>query len=122
METKTIDYTVKVLEVTEGGHPIQKITNNFKDASEIYDLLRKQYPNKEIQIWHTTQKVIVKGVPAALPPSGEIPKELNCPRGHSGTIDGKNVIVRTSDGTANSETAYCSICLEFLTFEPQPQQ
>lgn len=107
METRTIDYVVQVLGTDVEGHPIQRITNNFKDASTLHDLFRLQYPNKTIVILHTVQRVIVKTVPEKK--EAAIPK---CPKGHSGLVDGKNIIKETSAGF------YCSVCGDIFTNVP----
>lgn len=112
METRVIDYQVIVKGVATNGHPEQKITNSLHDACQIFDLYKAQYPDRTIFILETTQRVLAKVEPEKKKPPK--PSEIECPKGHSGSTDGRPNIVNSSNGTC-----YCTVCGDFFTAQVQ---
>ncbi len=110
METRIIDYTVRVIGAEQNGHPVQSITHSFNDAGRLHDEYRKKYPQREITISQTEERMIVRTVPEK-PKRQPAEEVLCCPKGHTGTTDGKSIITMGLTGKL-----YCSVCGEF--FQP----
>ena len=107
MNNRIIEYAIRVPGVFEKGHPVQRITYSFHDASRIYDELRKVYPENEILIFELSEKEIVRFAP---PKKEQPPQPIECPRGHGGLTDKKPNIVSNLQGSY-----FCKVCGDFFT-------
>lgn len=81
----------------EKGHPIQRIEMNFSKAAGAIDQLHENYPENDV-IMYEISKTEIKRFHGLKP-------EPKCPRGCSGTRDGRPVVIRTHNGMIQ-----CSIC------------
>ena len=109
MTRRILDYKIAVVGLEIDEHPVARITKSLRDASEIMDLFRSRYPNHTIVMSQSVEEEIAKFTPLQT----EKPPEPGCPRGHSGSANGKSVIVRNDYGN------YCAVCGEFFTSPEQ---
>jgi hypothetical protein len=106
MTKRLLDYKVSVAGLERDGHPVVCITKSLRDASEIMDGFRKQYPLHKIVMSQSVEEEIAVFEPQRPPqPTGQ----LKCKSGHSGFSDGRPIIVQTPRGN------YCTVCGEFFT-------
>lgn len=94
-----IKYELHVKDLEIKGHPFAEYNSDLNVASKRFDELVEKYPNYDVLLFETERKLLKcnKGIEI-------IPK--TCPKGHIGTIDGKNILTRTG----SNGIWMCSIC------------
>ena len=96
--TKILEWHVSVDDVVVDGHPINKIEMQFEEAVRMMDYLHEIYPYDTVRMFEISKREIAKFAGKDLPAP-------MCPRGCTGTSDGRPVVVRTEKGLIQ-----CKIC------------
>jgi hypothetical protein len=88
---------VQVPGCLKNGHQIQRIELNFHTAASAIDKLHEEHPEYDAVLFEVSKKEIKRYQGVKPPPI--------CPRGHSGTRDGRPVVTRNSQGKVS-----CGVC------------
>ena len=93
-----LNYSIHVEGVQIDGHPINNFFTNFELACHYFDAFSKTYPYNLVTLVICERRTLKANSPIEKP-------LLDCPRGCTGSIDGKAVVSRGSNGKD-----YCRIC------------
>ena len=98
--SQILEWHVSVDGVLEKGHPINKIEMQFEEAARMMDYFHETYPEHTVRMFEVSKREVASFVGKRK----ELPKAV-CPRGCTGTSDGRPIVVRTEKGLIQ-----CKIC------------
>ncbi len=96
-----IEYEILIPDLKIDGHPFQTIYLDEMQAFRSYDDLIKKYKNYDIVLYERRRNPIRNHIGIEITPN-------HCPKGHSGIIDGKNILRKS----VAKHTWSCTVCGE----------
>ncbi len=100
MDQQILEYLILCPGAQHKGHPIQRIERSFESAAIAMDQLHEDHPKFDVILYEISKREVARHRAIKKPLLDPV-----CPKGCSGSRDGRPVVIRTQKGLVQ-----CSIC------------